>query len=80
MERIAAELGQVIRRHRLALGLSQEQHAEGSGLHWTYISQVERGRRNVSVEALRRIGSALGVPGWRLLREAEGEAAGGERA
>ena len=75
MEGIAAELGQVIRRHRLAAGPSQEQLAEGSGLHWTYVSQVERGKRNVSVDALRRIGAALGVPGWQLLREAEGKEA-----
>jgi len=71
VESIATELGEVIRRHRLAAGLSQEQLAERSGLHWTYISQVERGRRNVSVGALRRIGAALGVTGWRLLADAE---------
>ena len=71
MESVAPALGQVVRRHRLGAGLSQEELAERSGLHWTYVSQVERGRRNVSVDALRRIGDALGVPGWRLLREAE---------
>ena len=71
MESVAPSLGRVIRKHRLAAGLSQEGLAERSGLHWTYVSQVERGRRNVSVGALRRIGAALGVPGWRLLREAE---------
>ena len=50
--------------------------AGGSGLHWTYVSQVEHGKRNVSVDALRRIGAALEVPGWRLLREAEEGAKG----
>lgn len=71
MESIAPALGRVIRAHRLAAGLSQEGLAERAGLHWTYVSQVERGRRNLSVDALRRIGAALGVPGWQLLREAE---------
>ena len=62
VEGIAAELGQVIRRHRLAAGLSQAQLAEGSGLQWTYVRQVGRGKPNVSVDALRRLGAALGVP------------------
>lgn len=72
---IAPALGRAIRAHRLAAGLSQEALAERAGLHWTYVSQVERGRRNVSVDALGRLGSALGVPGWRLLRDAEDEQA-----
>ncbi len=71
MESIAVRLGQVIRQHRLAARLSQEQLAERSGLHWTYVSQVERGKRNLSVDALGRIGMAMGVPAWQLLREAD---------
>ena len=71
MDSVAPALGRVIRNHRLAAGLSQEGLAERSGLHWTYVSQVERGKRNVSVAALRRIGAALGVPGWQLVREAD---------
>jgi len=71
VESIAVRLGHVIRQHRLAVKLSQEQLAERIGLHWTYVSQVERGKRNVSVDSLRRIGEALALPGWRLLREAE---------
>lgn len=71
MQSIASELGRVIRNHRLTAGLSQEELAEHSDLHWTYVSQVERGRRNVSVDALRRIGIALRVPAWQLLRDAE---------
>jgi len=74
VESIGPALGRVIRRHRLEINLSQEGLAERAGLHWTYISQVERGRRNVSVGTLRRIGAAVGVPGWRLLREAEEQA------
>lgn len=55
----------------MAAGLSQEMLAERSGLHWTYVSQVERGKRNISVEALRRIGSALDISASTLLSEAE---------
>ena len=77
MESVAPALGRVIRRHRLEAGLSQEALAERSGLHWTYVSQVERGRRNVSVDVLRRPGAALDVAAWELLRGAEN--AGDER-
>jgi transcriptional regulator with XRE-family HTH domain len=53
--------------------LSQEDLAERSQLHRTYVSLVERGQRNVTVEALRRIGDAVGVPAWRILADAEEE-------
>lgn len=69
-----AELGQVIRKHRLAAGLSQEQLAERSGLHWTYVSQIESGKRNLSVDVLRRIARALKTPASKLMAEAEAEA------
>lgn len=57
----AAEFGARVREHRLNLGLSQEGLAEQSGLHWTYIGQVERGRRNLSLHNILRIAQALKV-------------------
>lgn len=54
-------LGQAIRKRRLALELSQEQLAEKSGLHWTYIGGIERGERNVSLVNIVKIGRALKV-------------------
>lgn len=71
METAWTELGQVIREVRVAAGLTQEELAERSGLHWTYVSQIETGKRNLSVSVLRRIGHALDVPASRLLAEAE---------
>jgi transcriptional regulator with XRE-family HTH domain len=41
------------------LGLTQEQLAEKAELHWTFISGVERGVRNISVVKLWRIATAL---------------------
>jgi transcriptional regulator with XRE-family HTH domain len=73
VDAIAGPLGRAIRRHRLAARLSQEDLAERSQLHRTYVSLVERGQRNVTVEALRRIGDAVGVPAWRILADAEEE-------
>jgi transcriptional regulator with XRE-family HTH domain len=54
-------LGQTIRNRREALGLTQEQLAERAGLHWTFISGVERGIRNISIMKLHRIAISLGV-------------------
>lgn len=54
-------LGRAIRKKREALGLTQEQLAEKADLHWTFISGVERGVRNISVVKLWRIATALNV-------------------
>ena len=49
-----------LRRLRSASGLSQEELAERAGLHRTYISSVENGNRNVSIENIYAIARALG--------------------
>ena len=40
--------------------ISQEELAQLSGLHRTYISDLERGRRNVALENIEKIANALG--------------------
>jgi transcriptional regulator with XRE-family HTH domain len=42
--------------------MSQEELATKSGVHRTYISDVERGVRNISVLTLERISVALDMP------------------
>ncbi len=64
-------LAGAIRRHREAAGLSQEELADRAHLHRTYISLIERVRRNLTVDALDRLATALGVSASRLLAEAE---------
>lgn len=53
-------LARNMRRLRTSTGLSQEELAARAGLHRTYISSVERGQRNVSLENIFAIASALG--------------------
>ncbi|MDI6802164.1 MAG: helix-turn-helix transcriptional regulator [Thermodesulfovibrionales bacterium] len=53
--------GKNIRTYREAKNLSQEQLADLCGLHRTYISHVECGKRNVSVENIQKIAQALRV-------------------
>jgi transcriptional regulator with XRE-family HTH domain len=61
----------MIRRYRLAAGLSQEKLAERADLHRNHIGFIERGQRSPTVDALERIGNALGVPAWELVKEAQ---------
>ena len=64
-------LGAAIRERRQATGLSQEAVAEKARLHRTYIGMVERAERNVSVDKLDQIATALAVRASALLLQAE---------
>ncbi len=54
--------GARLRSLRSEMGLSQEEVAHRAGIHVTYLSGIERGRRNPSLKNIRRIALALGVP------------------
>ncbi|MEM7714968.1 MAG: helix-turn-helix transcriptional regulator [Cyanobacteria bacterium P01_A01_bin.68] len=54
-------LGQEIQRRRAEKGWSQEYLAEITGLHRTYISQLERGLKSPSIRVLNHITGALEV-------------------
>ena len=56
-----AAFGRRVRELRAQRGLSQERLAEVSGLHRTYVSSLERGQRNVSLENIHRLAAALDV-------------------
>ncbi len=56
-----------LKRLRSAAGLSQEELAARAGLHRTYISSVEHGNRNVSIENIYAIAMALGADPRELL-------------
>lgn len=52
--------GPAIRRHRELLRISQEELAVRAGIDRTYISGVERGVRNPTLEVMQRIARAVG--------------------
>ena len=56
-----------LRKIRLVKNLSQEQLAELSGLHRTYVGSVERGERNISIDNVGALAKALGVSAAELL-------------
>lgn len=56
---IKIKFGQKIRDLRNARGISQEKLAEFANLHRTYISSVEQGKRNVSLENIEKLAVAL---------------------
>ena len=51
--------GTAIRSKRSELGISQEELADRAGLHRTYVSDVERGARNPSLESIEKLALAL---------------------
>lgn len=53
------EMGKRARARRAELGLSQMALAERIGLHFTFVSEVERGERNVSLSSLLRLADGL---------------------
>jgi transcriptional regulator with XRE-family HTH domain len=52
---------QNVRLRRSKLGLSQEALAARAGLHRTYIGSIERAERNVSIDNMEKIATALGT-------------------
>ena len=62
------KFGQIIRRRRNELGLSQEEFAHKAGMNRTYIGDIERGARNVALTNLVRLSAALNTTPSELLR------------
>jgi transcriptional regulator with XRE-family HTH domain len=59
---VLQRFGKRVREKRTALGLSQEAFADKAKLDRTYISGIERGKRNVALRNIEAIAVALGIP------------------
>ncbi|KPL69894.1 XRE family transcriptional regulator [Erythrobacter sp. SG61-1L] len=56
-----------IRRHRKALGISQQNFAYDIEMDRTYFGGIERGERNVSIDNIERIAKGLSIHAYLLL-------------
>ncbi|MET7549190.1 helix-turn-helix transcriptional regulator [Streptomyces sp. NPDC005500] len=68
---LRSSFGLAVRSVRTDLGWSQERLSAESGLDRTYVSGLERGRRNPALQTLARLADALGVPLHELVKRAE---------
>ena len=66
MENIKIEFGKNVKKFRLKKKISQEKLAEIAELHRTYISDVERGTRSISLGNIQKIAIALDIPIYKL--------------
>ena len=67
---IRKTLGANLKRLRTAKGWSQEDYAFEAGIHRTYISDIERGARNPTIEVLVKLAAPFGVEAAELIRSA----------
>jgi transcriptional regulator with XRE-family HTH domain len=70
---ISKLFGLAVRSRRLAAGITQEKLAEQAGLHPTYISMVERGVRNPTLDAADRIAGVLKISLPQLIEAAQNQ-------
>lgn len=68
---IRERFGFAVKARREELGLTQEDLAEKAGIHRTYLSDVERGSRNLSLVNIERLAGALSLPISELFRLVE---------
>lgn len=70
-ESLLIALGQVILKRRMRGRMSQQELADLSEVHRPYISDIERGQRNLTLTTMIRITNALKVSLSTLFKEAE---------
>ena len=61
--------GENLRKYRTNRGISQEKFAEMCNLHRTYISDVERAQRSISLGNVQKIADALEIETYKLFLE-----------
>ena len=60
-EQTKIRFGLALKRRWQEIGLSQEALAEQAGIHRTYIGDIERGARNLSLENIEKLAKALQI-------------------
>lgn len=65
---VARLFGQRLKGRRKALGLTQGQLFDRTGINNGYISQVENGRANPTLDMILKLADAVGLEAWAMLR------------
>ncbi len=65
---IKIRVGLKIKELRVRNGFTQENLSELTGIDRTYISDVERGLRNIAIVNLEKIANAFNIELWELLK------------
>jgi transcriptional regulator with XRE-family HTH domain len=63
---LAQRFGGCVREMRVAQGMSQVEFGERCGFYQTYLSRIERGQANPTLNAMEVIANALGVTVFEL--------------
>ena len=68
-----------LKYYRNKMGVSQEQFADKAGLHRTYISAIECGKRSISLDNIQKIAEALEIETYLLFID-DGDKKDGKKA
>jgi transcriptional regulator with XRE-family HTH domain len=63
---LAQKFGECVREMRLEMGLSQVEFGERCGFYQTYLSRIENGQANPTLNAVEVIANALGLTVFEL--------------
>lgn len=69
METLRKSLGERVRQLRREAGLSQEDFADACGFARSYMSRIERGTSNLSLDGIERLAVAFGVTVGELFKD-----------
>jgi transcriptional regulator with XRE-family HTH domain len=71
VKKVSRAFGQVVRKRRLKLKLSQEAFAEKAEIHRTYVSGIELGKVDIGISVAYKIAAALNTSLSKLFSEIE---------
>lgn len=74
MKTLAQKFGECVREMRLEMGLSQVEFGERCGFYQTYLSRIENGQANPTLNAVEVIANALGLTVFELFDKIRNDA------
>ena len=63
------KVGNEIRRVRMQQNRSQEDFADDCGINRSYMGNIERGEKAISIDMAKRVTTGLGIKLWQLFSE-----------